>query len=197
MSFIYAKQLKVEFNVYGHFYQLVEGKHQFDCRSQLEIIRSNFKDTEESMPNAVVIMMNPGSSKPLDPEYKIKQFSSKQIFSKRWEKEFVATQPDNAQYQIMRLMKKHRWQHVRVINLSDLRNGNSLEFAKSYVQAEKILTSAAFCMNHSKRKHELVKCLNTSGPVIAAWGSLSVLKKAAEKTLKQFEKIAYQTKVTA
>lgn len=183
MSFIYAKQLKEEFKVYGHFYGLSLDDDLYDCRSCLKIISNKHKASDLEQPDAIVIMMNPGSSRPLDKNYQQKNYTSKQIFSKRWKKEFVPAQADNAQYQIMRMMRKKQWKIVYIINLSDLRNGNSEKFAADFTLIEKNNNDSPHCMTHQKRKNELQQLLDADCPIIAAWGSVKVLKNSAEQIL--------------
>ena len=72
MNFIYADSLKLLFNVFGHFYDLKIRKKIFKCRSVLEIVSNNLEYSPNLLPDAVVIMMNPGSSRPLDKNYQPK-----------------------------------------------------------------------------------------------------------------------------
>ena len=44
MGFIYADEVKKEFDVFGHFYDLHINGHKFKCRSVLEIVRKGFKE---------------------------------------------------------------------------------------------------------------------------------------------------------
>lgn len=39
----------------------------------------------------------------------------------------MPTKPDDTQYQLMRLMEAFSWEHVRVLNLSDVRESDSTE----------------------------------------------------------------------
>ncbi len=99
-EFIYAAELKKTFRCSGHFYRLnIEGSDPLLCRSMLEItslpreavgVGTNPDDlfssnhtsegVVQSLPNAVVIMMNPGSSRPTYSEksttLSIKSFST-------------------------------------------------------------------------------------------------------------------------
>lgn len=69
--FIAAKELKQEFGVFGHFYSIeLASKEIIECRSVLEIAHhkhtpSDHSELSELRPDAMFIMMNPGSSKPL------------------------------------------------------------------------------------------------------------------------------------
>lgn len=62
MEFIYADTLKEKFDVLGHFYDLRIGHEIFKCRSSLEIVSKQNRKPSNEAADAVVIMMNPGSS---------------------------------------------------------------------------------------------------------------------------------------
>jgi hypothetical protein len=183
MEFIYANELMAEFSVFGHFYDLQIGTRTFNCRSVLEIVSKSIDDVACSIPNAVVVMMNPGSSRPLEGHYKPKRFTPDEIMDGYWEKEIVRTKPDNAQYQIMRLMLIQEWAHVRVLNLSDLRNGNSSHFTMDFKEATKLDLTCPHSLTHEGRHTELKKSCSNSPIVIAAWGSTEVLREAANSFL--------------
>lgn len=182
MKFFYAKELKQEFDVSGHFYNLKLSGSVFKCRNILEIRKKNFKSTN-TIPEIIVIMMNPGSSKPLDNKYIPKTYIGK-ISSENFSKEVIPTRPDNAQYQIMRLMKYNNWSFVRVLNLSDLRNGNSGRFQTEFKKAEMLKKNNSLCITHIDRKKEFKSLIRSKeNKIIAAWGSLNELKKSAESIL--------------
>ena len=181
MNFIPAKELKESFDVYGHFYNLRLSNSIFKCRSILEIKR---KKTEDKIADIIVIMINPGSSAPLNKLYAPLTYSPKQYFKLK-QKEVIATKPDNAQYQIMRLMEKNKWNFVRIINLSDLRNGNSNKFKSEFKNAAEIDQNHPHCITHEERKKELFTAINSkSNKVIAAWGNIAELHDSANKLLR-------------
>lgn len=188
MEFIYADTLKEKFDILSHFYDLRVGREVFNCRSSLEIVTKQNRNSSAEKADAVVIMMNPGSSVPRDKNYSPIQFSLNDIFSSNWEKEIVPTRPDNAQYQIMRLMTLNDWERVKVLNLSDLRNGNSGKFSKEFERAGAIDSSNPHCITHENRRAKLMNSLKikSNGFVLASWGSVEVLKNSAKKM------IAYQ-----
>ena len=70
MKFIYASELKEIFSCYGHFYNWQLEKDEYPCRSVLEIVRKKDNVDKNSLwgkkADAVVIMMNPGSSRPIE-----------------------------------------------------------------------------------------------------------------------------------
>lgn len=183
MEFIYADTLKEKFDVLGHFYDLRIGRELFKCRSSLEIVSKQNREAPNETADAVVIMMNPGSSVPRDKNYSPVRFSIDEVFSSNWEKEIVPTRPDNAQYQIMRLMILNDWSRVKVLNLSDLRNGNSGKFSKEFERAGAIDSSNPHCITHENRRVELKNSLKTksNGYALASWGSVEVLKESALK----------------
>lgn len=189
MEFIYADELKAKFSVFGHFYDLEIGERVFNCRSVLEIISKSADDLANSKPCAVVVMMNPGSSKPLSHDYIPQKFSPDEIRSSSWKKEIVPTKPDNAQYQIMRLMLLKEWKHVRVLNLSDLRNGNSGKFANEYKNAEMFDPSSPHSLTHEGRMAELGNYCSESDLVIAAWGSTEILRESALSFLRNISRV--------
>ncbi len=187
MEFIYADELKQKFSVYGHFYELEIRGAIFRCRSVLEIISNSESIEPSATPCAVVVMMNPGSSRPLDVGYVAKRHSVSEVTSNTWEKTLVSAMPDNAQYQVMRLMLLKGWKHVRVLNLSDLRNGNSGDFSGDFAEANELDSSDPHCITHSHRLQELQSSCAASPLIIAAWGATEVLRKAAESFLSKIE----------
>jgi len=73
----------------------------------------------------------------------------------------------------MRLMHYCGWDHVRVLNLSDLREASSASFVKQYRALEEqhqYTKHSIFCPS---RESELSKSLHRSSdaPIISAWGS--------------------------
>lgn len=180
MNFLYAKELKQKYQVFGHFYDLTICDTTLNCRNTLEIRRNK---TLEEIPDIIVIMMNPGSSKPLDEKHVVKNYRFEGYLK---EKNFtlIPTKPDSAQYQIMRLMELNNWNFVRILNLSDLRNGNSSNFKKEFKKALDIDTSSPHCITHPKRKKELKNALiSKTNKIIAAWGEVKELENSAKEIL--------------
>ena len=79
----------------------------------------------------------------------------------------------------MRLMLLQEWKHVRILNLSDLRNGNSGSFSIEYENAMKIDPHIFNSLTNSNRHTELKKYCSESSIIIAAWGTTEVLREAA------------------
>ncbi len=163
-----APELLGEFAVYGHYYQayigLEPGAPLEALRSRLEIAPRGWSltDVDAREADLLVIMMNPGASKPL---------------GTLWDGDapagLVAAQPDRTQYQIMRLLRAAQalglgWRHARVFNLSDLRTPKSAEMiAKLNLYGDQDRHSLFSDARHTE-------CQRWFGshatPVLCAWG---------------------------
>ncbi len=172
VRFIPAEELKSKFGVFGHFYSVqVAPKRVVECRSVLELVKSDqapskIDDLSHRTPDAVFIMMNPGSSRPLVEV-------NNRIHAKAIHElpiSLVPTKPDTTQYQVMRLMHYCEWQHVRVLNLSDLRCSKSGEFFKQFKGLEEELSFDAHSVFSDRRQGELALKLIDGISVIRAWG---------------------------
>jgi len=159
-----AYKVRDNFNITGYFYSI--GEYSF--RKFLNIKRKN---STNSKPDLMVVMMNPGSSKPI--------INYKDIFDKE-----VPTIPDNTQSQIMRVMNNCDLNYARILNLSDLRESKSTELIKKieHLKTEKIPHS----IFDNSRKHDLDNLFVKNLPVICAWG---VNPKLSELGAMAFNKI--------
>lgn len=191
IEFVYAKELKKKFSVYGHFYCNDMGNDViFSCRSVLEIVSTKItihkEDIQNALPDAVVIMMNPGSSVPLEVK-PCEVYNAATI--KNLTPEYVDTKPDTTQYQIMRLMLLKDWKHVRVINLSDLRTPKSSKLFKML----KSIDNDQHSIFAKTRTHELGKMLKRKekAPVICAWGIDENLIPLTQKAIRALKGIDY------
>lgn len=176
--FIPAADLKSKYGVFGHFYSIeFAPKTIVECRSVLEIVDKELvlKKTatiSDRKPDAVFIMMNPGSSRPL---VAVKHHVHAEAIDEL-PISLVPTKPDTTQYQVMRLMHYCDWRHVRVLNLSDLRCSKSNAFFKQY-KALEIDGFDSHSIFSKRRANELALKLTThkAVPVIRAWGLSSEL----------------------
>ncbi len=178
LPFVPASSLKQQFLCLGHFYTLdLENGEQLPCRSVLEILEQTL--LESSSPanistrhsDALVIMMNPGSSHPLSPSFTDEKISCRHPEKIGQNRAPIPTAPDPTQYQIMRLMLIQNWHHVRVINLSDIREGNSRRFLKLVSKLQTIPGGKAHSLFSSDRKAEWNRRkTQNKGPVISGWG---------------------------
>lgn len=177
MDFLYAAELKKRFACYGHFYELVlMNGERAKCRSVLEIVDTSIPQVvpaniSEMEPDAVVIMMNPGSSYPKD-IYHIDEEIEYPRSGASMRKKLVLTQPDNTQYQVMRVAVEKGWKHIRVLNLSDLRDPKSGSFLQKVDALGEIMGGHVHSMFCAERADECAHSLKrkTRTPVLLGWG---------------------------
>lgn len=173
------------FNCYGHFYDLfIKDKKIAECRSVLEIVKksSNISSVNQSIPNAVVIMMNPGRSYPIGGTRERIDLENFEIsFSSR---PLTLTFPDNTQIRIMKLMEHKNWNHVRVINLSDLRERDSKKLKQKIQRFELTTNSKIHSIFSDERQSERERALsNNTVPILLAWGVKDFLEETATHCL--------------
>lgn len=168
----------VSFQCYGMFYDWRQDRSDFSKRALLDIRRAyadyefNSDQIRSSSPNAVVVMMNPGSSVPLSG-----------YIGAEWSGQLVPTKPDPVQYQIMRLMIATGWCHVRVVNLADVRAKKSADLYALISEGNDLAALGAIFENASFVTPEAVI---GAAPVICAWGldkRLSALARTADAWL--------------
>ncbi len=94
----------MKFKVTGIFYN----QKGYKFRKVLNIRR---KDTNLSKPELLVVMMNPGNSRPVDDSFN--------------ENKEVLALPDKTQYRIMEVMLNCGIDYARILNLSDIRETKS------------------------------------------------------------------------
>ncbi len=191
MDFLYAAELKKRFTCYGHFYELLLlNSARVKCRSVLEIVDASIPQDHPSVisemePDAVVIMMNPGSSHPKDLHHIDEEIGYPRS-SASLRKELVLTQPDNTQYQVMRVAIRRGWNHIRVLNLSDLRDPKSGSFLQKVDALSQIMgghVHSMFCAERSiERTHSLKR--KTDTPILLGWGQDTGLLPLAEQCMK-------------
>jgi hypothetical protein len=178
-EFIPAKVLREEFAVFGHFYSVdLQSGECIECRSVVEIVSHNAAPSHpngplDSLPDAIFILMNPGSSTPLvDVGQRVPAEEIGQVTQS-----LVPTRPDSTQYQVMRVMHHMGWRQVRVLNLSDLRNSKSGSFVKQFESLEQRTGYIEHSLFTDTRREELRKKLPPAlvGPIVLGWGVSSNL----------------------
>ncbi|MBC8059341.1 MAG: DUF1643 domain-containing protein [Clostridiaceae bacterium] len=188
MEFIKKSQLEKEYIAFGRFYILkYDNGEKKDCRSILEIFErnscDNLKDTNKI--DAVFIMMNPGSGKPMK-VYKQQCKSINQVKTGELDKiQLVETDPDDTQYQVMRVMRIMEWKYVRVINLSDYRNPQSESFypmIKESMPYDSEFIHSIFSKERNQEINNIFKA-EDKFKLIAAWGVNTKLNKLIKLTL--------------
>jgi len=196
-KFLYANELKTIFTVYGSYYDLlIEEDEKFLCRNVLEIFKADYFNSlpehiglSSSKPDSIFVMMNPGSSEPRKIGFEEPEFGLSEVSSRLSSLEMVFAKPDVTQYQVMRIMVKMEWNHVRVVNLSDIREPKSIKFFKKVEEFENkykdIHTIFSFERKKEREKVFNLKC--ESSPIILGWGRDKKLVALAEKALKFLE----------
>ncbi|WP_411680009.1 hypothetical protein [Clostridium thailandense] len=122
------EELDKKFIVMGSFYKIrTSYEDLISCRNLLEIYDTNYfhNDIQKTTcstnkPDAVFIMMNPGSSSPKDTSYKEIEIPINQL-NLIQNNPIILAKSDETQRQLMRLMEIKEWKHIRIINLSDIR----------------------------------------------------------------------------
>ena len=158
-----AQRLLDRFAVCGRYYRARIAGCDESLRDRLEIFPRAWSAAQTATQEAdlLVVMMNPGASRPLDTQ------------AEGAAPELVPALPDRTQYQIMRLLWNAQdqglgWQHARVVNLSDLRTPKSAELLDKL---------ARYC---GDERHSLfgsdrtAECravfAHSQTPVLLAWG---------------------------
>lgn len=191
MDFIPAKELKNDFVVLGNFYDLkIKPDQIIPCRNVLEIYTKEYYDTlghKGSLffgkADALFIMMNPGSSKPQQEGFITPVLSENDLRRLLLKQKIVTAKPDITQYQLMRLMKRLDYQHVRVLNLSDVRQAKSSEFIKQVYQLDNYIHSI-FSPERSIELRCAMRNLKTNAPIVCAWGTNEKLRKLSMSCIK-------------
>jgi hypothetical protein len=148
--------MKTQFKITGFYYD-VQGI-KFRKYLDIKTIKSGCK-----IPDLIVVMMNPGSSKPVDG-------------IENNTKESLAI-PDNTQSQIMKVMLNCNLQYARVLNLSDLREANSAAFYKKLKNLNRMgISHSIFDKN---RQDDFNQLWVNDVPVIFGWGVSVNLKALA------------------
>lgn len=152
--------IKDEFKISGLYYQELG----FKFRKYLNIKKN---DCDISIPDLMVVMMNPGSSRPLN-----------NIDNSNAETEAM---PDNTQSQIMKVMINAGFNYARVLNLSDLREPKSNEFYKKMVELDS--KGIAHSIFDDSRKEDFKSLWIPNIPVIYGFGVSANLKPLALKAI--------------
>ncbi|HEY9220921.1 MAG TPA: hypothetical protein VIO43_04995 [Lutibacter sp.] len=152
--------MKNQFKITGLYYEELG----FKFRKYLDI---KIIDTDSVIPDLMVCLMNPGSSKALD--------------GNNDGRAVTLAKPDNTQSQIMKVMLNAGFEYARVLNLSDLREPKSNEFYKKL--AELNSKGIAHSIFDSERKDDFNQLWVNNVPVIYGWGVNGCLKPMALKAL--------------
>ena len=148
---------------WGLFHDWDDACADFRRRAVLEIHASNQPasaprplEALAKQPDALVVMMNPGSSAPRP------GFGSRASAS-----QLVPTKPDAVQYRIMHVMSTVGFTHVRVVNLADVRAAKSADlYALIDAGASRADLGAVFAQANAAISTDVLR----APIVICAWG---------------------------
>lgn len=190
-SFIAAKDLKQKFAIFGNFYKRkINNSETINGRNILEIVAHDIcplvpQDITQMMPDAIMVMMNPGSSEPLVDLSGAKTLTKNEQIPL----ELVPTKPDTTQYQVMRIMHYLNWQHVRILNLSDLREAKSPLFIKRFLSLEDDYNYDGHSIFAKSRETELEKTLKCkdNAPILNGWGVSEKLDPIIRRAIEPLE----------
>lgn len=197
VAFVPAQALKDKYEILGNFYTVeVAPNCVVECRNVLEIVAkpvtiAQVHSIPNQKPDAIFVMMNPGSSQPLvEVDYRIKAARIAELSIS-----LVPTKPDTTQYQVMRVMQVFNLKHVRVLNLSDLRCTKSPLFIQQFKQLEAERGFDAHSLFSILRRDELKRqMLNYADvPVVRAWGvspHLEPLIQRCEKSIQPMRHVS-------
>lgn len=147
----------------------------FKFRRYLEIKRKSIADTEiENDLN--VIMMNPGSSSPLNRLEDENEYLNK----------FVEAHPDPTQHQIMQVMENCDLNYARVVNLSDIREPKSSAF---YNLLKSDLQNVTHSIFQVENEDYLKSYFNPKAHFILGWGVNTKLKPLAKSAIERLNQI--------
>lgn len=161
-----------EFDVKGVFYCIdIPNVGEVNCRSLLEITRRNYIGPED----AIFIMMNPGSSIPLQGPAKGIHYTLQQFIANKGSNlnNLVQAKPDKVHMYTMELMDREEWSRIKIVNLSDIREASSKDFKMKFKQImmqinnynNKTITSI---FNGTRAEANII--FNTNAKVICCWG---------------------------
>lgn len=152
--------MKSKFHITGLFYE-IQG---YKFRKFLNIKRKN---SLKQAPDLMVVMMNPGGSKPVDG-----------IDNNTVESEAI---PDRTQDQIMKVMTACKLEYARVLNLSDVREPKSNKLFPKLLEMDSIGISHSIF--NASRKEDFDSLFVKDIPVLFAFGVGKELKELALKAI--------------
>ena len=166
-----AKELENLFYAEAAFYKLRTHDKIHLCRSLAAIRRTG---TESEEPDALFVLLNPGKCLPVDGEDSISLLTGKVDVLP-----MLPAAPDNTMYQLMRLMERMEWDHIQIINLTDVRTGKFEEYleCQQWMEAHHDNRHTIFSFG---RYHELLDRVESAGVIIAGWGTKSQIAPAAD-----------------
>jgi hypothetical protein len=180
-EFIKAADLKKKYKVKGRFYVLTSSNSTTKCRSLLTITDT----TATNKKKLLVIMLNPGSSRPLDDKYLETEILVTQMDQLN-NVSLIDAKPDTTQYQIMRVMNELQFSYADIINLYDIREPKSgLLFDK----AKKGELQSEASIFSDPRQSELANYFTPDTSVILGWGNAKPIKEIEKTAINKVSKL--------
>lgn len=156
--------MQENFQIRGCFYRL-DGTH---CRKYLDIKR---KGKHLANPDLLVVMMNPGNSKPVNGRYEFNRLTD--------------AKSDRTQMQIMRLMNNCGFDFCRILNLTDIQE------TKSKALIEILSKPKTKQLPHSifdpRRKADFDDLYPKNAMTLLAWGVHDALNDLAQKAIEKVD----------
>lgn len=150
----------------GQFYNTKINRKKVKCRRTLSIKSVNSNKNKYDL---LVVMMNPGSSRPLDEHAEIEEINNYESIR---EVKYLSALPDRTQYQICKVMDNCEFENALIINLSDIRESKSQLFF-AHIKTESIRKANIHSIFHIMRKEELDDLLlevSSEAPVVLGFG---------------------------
>ena len=165
------KNLEKLFLCYGHYYKLRFREKEYMCRSVLEIITKDNVPVDpnkllKTPPDAIFILKSPQS-------WNHAKHTEQIIDSNQMAKLDIKLSPtvsDSLAIQIMKVMLKKEWTHVRVLSLTDICSNIKMGLCQHLEELEQDKNGKAHSIFSKRRAKELKKKLNIDNPIYAAWG---------------------------
>lgn len=175
MDYLNANVLNQHYLTEGAFYQIeLEGK-SYHCRGLARITkRGSHADTAD----ALVVMVNPGSSQPIDKKYVIPPYNENLM-----EIPMVEANSDQTQHQLMRLMESRGWEMIFIINLSDLIDGSLAGFQDA-LQVFRNHKNNKHSIFSGNRREQLNALISTNTKIIVGWGIQPIKKEEMYEALR-------------
>ena len=152
--------MRDQFLISGLFYT----KQNYKFRKYLNI---KLRATQKTIPDLIVIMMNPGGSFPLD-------HNDNAIVESE-------ANPDRTQNQIMKVMLECGVAYTRILNLSDIRDTRQLNLFQAIANMEN--SGIAHSIFDKRRKNDFQELFVPNVPVLLAWGVNERLRPLALKAI--------------
>lgn len=165
-----AKELENLFYTEAAFYKLQTHEKTHFCRSLAAIRRTG---TESKGADALFVLLNPGKCLPVDGQETISLLTGEVDVLP-----LLRATPDNTMYQLMRLMERMKWNHVEIINLTDVITGKFEEYLECQL-GMKVHHDNRHSIFSIDRYHELLDRVENAGVIIAGWGTKSQITSAA------------------